>query len=115
MEKRNARHRAVKAGKLTEAEAKKLKSKALLQDAASVGIAAMGIKGAISEMKEAREMSHEVSEWKEKKEERNAQFKIVSKRDSAIMPDKGYPGGWVNRAQERSEAAQQGEGWKSAA
>ena len=50
-----------------------------------------------------------------KKDERNAQFKIVSKRDSAIMPDKGYPGGWVNRAQERAEAAQKGEGWKSEA
>lgn len=71
MEKRNARHKAVKAGRLSPEEAKKLKSKALLQDAASVGIAAMGIKGAISEMKEAREMSHEVAEWNEKKEERH--------------------------------------------
>ncbi|KAF3764765.1 hypothetical protein M406DRAFT_351884 [Cryphonectria parasitica EP155] len=71
MEKRNARHRAVKAGKLSEEEAKKLKTKALLQDAASVGIAAMGIKGAISEMKEARELSHEVAEFREKKEERH--------------------------------------------
>lgn len=71
MEKRNARHKAVKAGRLSQEEARKLKSKALLQDAASVGIAALGIKGAISEMKEAREMSHEVAEWKEKKEERH--------------------------------------------
>lgn len=71
MEKRNARHRAVKAGRLSTEEARKLKSKALLQDAASVGIAAMGIKGAVAEMKEAREMSHEVAEWKEKKEERH--------------------------------------------
>lgn len=71
MEKRNARHKAVKAGKLSPEEAKKLKSKALLQDAASVGIAAMGIKGAISEMKEAREMSHELSEWQEEKETRH--------------------------------------------
>lgn len=71
MEKRNARHKAVKAGKLSPEEAKKLKSKAILQDAASVGIAAMGIKGAISEMKEAREMSHEVSEWREEKEKRH--------------------------------------------
>lgn len=71
MEKRNARHKAVKAGKLSPEEAKKLKSKALLQDAASVGIAALGIKGAISEMKEAREMSHELSEWREEKEERH--------------------------------------------
>jgi len=71
MEKRNARHKAVKEGRLSPEEAKKLKSKALLQDAASVGIAALGIKGAISELKEANEMRHEMREWKEKKEERH--------------------------------------------
>ncbi|KUI54068.1 hypothetical protein VP1G_01368 [Cytospora mali] len=71
MEKRNARHKAVKEGRLSPEEAKKLKSKALLQDAASVGIAAMGIKGAISELKEARELSHEVTEWQHEKEERH--------------------------------------------
>lgn len=71
MEKRNARHKAVKEGRLSPEEAKKLKSKALLQDAASVGIAALGIKGAVSELKEAREMSHEVAEWQHEKEERH--------------------------------------------
>lgn len=71
MEKRNARHKAVKEGRLDPLEAKKLKSKALLQDAASIGIAAMGIKGAISEMKEAKETMHELHEWKEEKERRH--------------------------------------------
>lgn len=47
----------------------------------------------------------EAESVKEKKEENHAQFKIVSKRDSAIMQDKGYPGGWLNRAQERSDAS----------
>ncbi|ROW11388.1 hypothetical protein VMCG_01085 [Cytospora schulzeri] len=75
MEKRNTRHKAVKEGRLSPEEAKKLKSKALLQDAASVGIAAMGIKGAISELKEAREMSHEVAEFKHEKEERHKRRK----------------------------------------
>ncbi|KAI1845634.1 hypothetical protein JX265_005324 [Neoarthrinium moseri] len=71
MEKRNARHRAVKEGRLDPMEAKKLKSKAILQDAASVGIAAMGIKGAISELKEAREQNHQVKEWREEKSRRH--------------------------------------------
>ncbi|KAK7970232.1 hypothetical protein PG996_001334 [Apiospora saccharicola] len=71
MEKRNARHKAVKEGRLTPMEAKKLKSKALMQDAASVGIAAMGIKGAISEMKEAREQNHQVKEWNQEKQRRH--------------------------------------------
>ncbi|KAK9418532.1 putative DUF3824 domain-containing protein [Seiridium unicorne] len=71
MEKRNARHKAVKQGRLDPREAKKLKSKALMQDAASIGIAAMGIKGAISEMKEAREITHECKEWEEEKRKRH--------------------------------------------
>jgi hypothetical protein len=71
MEKRNARHKAVKEGKLSPEEAKKLKSKAILQDAASVGIAALGIKGAISELKEAREAQHLAKEWQEEKQRRH--------------------------------------------
>ncbi|KAI0136283.1 hypothetical protein BJ170DRAFT_5417 [Xylariales sp. AK1849] len=71
MEKRNARHKAVKEGRLDPLEAKKLKSKAIMQDAASVGIAALGIKGAISELKEARELNHELKEWQEEKTRRH--------------------------------------------
>ncbi|KAI0743264.1 hypothetical protein BC629DRAFT_1599620 [Irpex lacteus] len=57
----------------------------------------------------------EAESVKEKKEERNAQFKVVSKRDSAILPDKGHPSGWVNRTQERSEKAEVGKEWRSEA
>jgi hypothetical protein len=55
---------------MSEQEAKKLKSKAILQDAASIGIAALGIKGAVSEWKEMREMRHEYKEFEGKKQER---------------------------------------------
>lgn len=71
MEARNARHKAVKEGRLSPAEAKKLKSKAMLQDAASVGIAAMGVKGAISELQQAREQNHQCKEWSEEKKRRH--------------------------------------------
>lgn len=71
MEKRNARQRAVKEGRLTAAEAKKLKTKAIMQDAASVGIAAMGIKGALEEMKEAKELNHECKEFQTEKQRRH--------------------------------------------
>jgi hypothetical protein len=71
MEKREARHKAVQEGEMTPEEARKLKAKARLQDAASVGIAALGIKGAISEIKEANEMRHECKEFREKKAERH--------------------------------------------
>lgn len=43
-------------------EARKLRSKAILRDLASVGIAALGIKNDISEMKSAHELRQEVSE-----------------------------------------------------
>ena len=71
MEKRDARHKAVAEGEMTPEEARKLKAKATLQDAASVGIAALGIKGAISEIKEANELRHECREFNEKKAERH--------------------------------------------
>ncbi|CAK7564057.1 MAG: hypothetical protein SEPTF4163_001940 [Sporothrix epigloea] len=71
MEKRRARQKAVREGRLSAEDAKKLKQKALLQDAASVGIAALGIKGAISEMQEVREVNHEMKEWREEKMRRH--------------------------------------------
>ncbi|KAH8808383.1 hypothetical protein F5884DRAFT_857917 [Xylogone sp. PMI_703] len=71
MEKRAARRKAVQEGEMTPEEAKKLKAKATLQDAASIGIAALGIKGAISEIKEANEIRRECREFREKKEERH--------------------------------------------
>ncbi|KAI1647798.1 uncharacterized protein F4817DRAFT_93275 [Daldinia loculata] len=71
MGQRDARHRAVKEGKLSPEEARKLKTKALLQDAASVGIAALGVKGALSELKEAREQAKAIKEWNEEKQRRH--------------------------------------------
>ena len=59
MEKREKRHKEVKEGKMSAEEAQKLKNRARLQDAASIGIAALGIKGAVSEWKEMKEMDHE--------------------------------------------------------
>ncbi|KAM0451392.1 hypothetical protein ACHAO4_006067 [Trichoderma viride] len=71
VEKRKARKEAVKEGLLSPQEAKKLKAKAIMQDAASIGIAAIGIKGALAELKEAREMSHECREWRSQKAHRH--------------------------------------------
>ena len=46
---------------------------------------------------------------------RESHFKVVSKRDSILLPETGHPAGWVNRAAEREEMAHKGEGWKSEA
>lgn len=71
IEARSKRHKQVMEGKLAPEEARKLKNKARLQDAASVGIAALGIKGAISEWKEMQEQRHECAEFDEKRKERH--------------------------------------------
>lgn len=71
MDKRQKRQKALREGRITAEEAEKLKNRAILQDVASVGVAALGIKGAISELKEAREKAAEVNEWKEEKEQRH--------------------------------------------
>jgi len=83
MEKREARHKAVQEGEMSPEEARKLKAKATLQDAASVGIAALGIKGAISEIKEANEMRHECKEFREKKAERHLKRLERQKKSSS--------------------------------
>ena len=55
MEAHEKRHKLVAEGEMTPEEARKKQTKAWVQDAASVGIAALGIKGAFSEWKEMKE------------------------------------------------------------
>ena len=45
----------------------------------------------------------------------DAQFKLVSKRDSVLIPDAGHESGWINKQADREAAAKTGEGWKSKA
>lgn len=92
MEKRDARHKAVQEGEMTPEEARKLKAKATLQDAASVGIAALGIKGAISEINEANEMRHEFREFREKKEQRHKK-RLERQKKSNGSSNSGSGGG----------------------
>ncbi|KAI4164086.1 MAG: hypothetical protein LQ342_002322 [Letrouitia transgressa] len=71
IENRKKRQKQVAEGKISPEEARKQKNKARLQDAASVGIAALGIKGAVSEWKEMQEQRHECLEFEEKMKERH--------------------------------------------
>ncbi|KHN98524.1 uncharacterized protein MAM_03648 [Metarhizium album ARSEF 1941] len=86
MEKRRARQRAVKEGRLSPAEARKLRTKAVMKDAASVGIAALGINGAVEEMKEAKEMTHECKAFKQEKALRHEKRERRRKRGSTSEP-----------------------------
>ena len=65
-EKRKERLDELAKGEITKAESEKRKQLGLLQDAASVGIAALGIKGAYSEWKEMKELRDERVEFGEK-------------------------------------------------
>ncbi|KAI1492326.1 hypothetical protein F5X96DRAFT_667797 [Biscogniauxia mediterranea] len=96
IEARNKRQKAVKQGRLSPEEARKLKTKAIMQDAASIGVAALGIKGALSEMKEARELAHEVAEWKEEKKRRHARRAERLQRANADHRGKSRADNWTS-------------------
>jgi len=87
------RHKMVMEGEMSPEEARKRKTKNIMQDAAAVGIAALGIKSAYSEWKEMREMRKEKHEIEArhrrhlKKHERDAR-----KPEGGSQGNQGYPG-----------------------
>lgn len=64
------RRKLVAEGEMSPEEARKRKSKNMLQDAAAVGIAALGIKSAFSEWKEMNEQRHSVHELEQRRRKR---------------------------------------------
>ncbi|KAF4549563.1 Hypothetical protein D9617_21g097840 [Elsinoe fawcettii] len=70
MEAHEKRHKLVAEGEMTPQEAKKKQTKAWVQDAAAVGIASLGIKGAFSEWKEMNEHRKEIHELQKRKREK---------------------------------------------
>jgi len=64
------RRKLVGEGEMSAEEARKRKSKNMLQDAAAVGIAALGIKSAYSEWKEMNEQRHSVKELETRRRKR---------------------------------------------
>ena len=71
MEARDKRHMEVAKGELSPEEARKKKNKARIQDAAAIGIAALGIKGAYSEWQEVQEHRQELAEQEEERKKRH--------------------------------------------
>ncbi|TKA68938.1 hypothetical protein B0A49_05345 [Cryomyces minteri] len=88
------RHKLVDEGAMSPEEARKKKSKAWLQDAAAVGIAALGIKGAFSEWKEMTEQRHSIHELEVKKRQRERRRKEERERMQNGM-DGAYGNGVV--------------------
>ena len=68
---RKVRQKAVREGKISPEAARKKKNKDRLQDAARVGIAALGIRGAISEWKELKESREEHLKFEAERQKRH--------------------------------------------
>nr|POE71347.1 hypothetical protein CFP56_62442 [Quercus suber] len=81
MEAHEKRHRLVAEGEMSPEEARKKQTKAWVQDAAAVGIAALGIKGAFSEWKEMNEQRREIHEIEKRKSERRKKRINKEKRE----------------------------------
>ncbi len=93
MEKRDQRHLEVLQGEMTPEEAKKKKNKARLQDAAAIGIAALGIKGAYSEWQEVQEHRKELGEVQEERQKHHEKrLKKFSKSGGSSQGGSQYGG-----------------------
>jgi len=101
MEKRKLRQKAVSEGRLSPEEAKKLKTKAIIQDLASVGVAGLGIKGAISELKEVRHIKHECKEFQ--KEKRLRHERRLERMKRANSQPRRRSGNWSTTSSPRPD------------
>ncbi|KAJ4367343.1 hypothetical protein N0V83_006924 [Neocucurbitaria cava] len=89
------RRKLVSEGEMSPEEARKRKSKNMLQDAAAVGIAALGIKSAYSEWKEMNEQRHSVKELETRRRKRRKQRERKEKEARQnVMP--GMNGAMAN-------------------
>jgi len=97
IEKHDKRIEQVKAGEISPEEAHKKQRQARWQDAASLAIAAIGIKGAVSEWQEVQEHQHEHKELLERKEEMHKKRCERERRKKAKEQNgyyKGRDGNW---------------------
>ncbi|OKL58883.1 hypothetical protein UA08_05460 [Talaromyces atroroseus] len=71
IEAQKKRREAVREGEITKEQERKMQWKADLQNVASIGLAALGIKGAVGEWKEVQEQRKQHKEFEEKCKERH--------------------------------------------
>lgn len=92
------RRTLVSEGEMSPEEARKRKSKNMLQDAAAVGIAALGIKSAYSEWKEMNEQRHSVKELEQRRRKRRKQRERQEKeaRQNVALGGMNAPQGYAN-------------------
>lgn len=104
MEARDKRHEDVMKGEITAEESRRRRNKARLQDAAAIGIAALGIKGAYSEWQEVQESRQEVSEQKTEREKRHEKrLKKAEKAARKAREERNKGGRYDDRDRYRTE------------
>lgn len=86
MEARDKRHADVAKGDMSTEEAARLRRKAHLQDAASIGIAALGIKGAYSEWQEVQEHRKVLGNEKQERQKRHEKREKKRSKYGSIHP-----------------------------
>ena len=99
IEGRQERRKEVAKGEMSPQEARKKKNKARMQDAAAIGIAALGIKGAYSEWKEMKEQRDEAHEFDLKRAERHA------RREQRALDAKKYGVAHIQGPQDQYSAS----------
>lgn len=112
MEATEKRHFEVARGEMSHEEAKRLRNKARLQDAAAIGIAALGIKSAYEEWQEVKESRHEFGTLKEERQKRHE--KRVKKAEKEARRRRERNGGDRNNQDYRSERYDGRNGYRSA-
>ncbi|KAH7085721.1 hypothetical protein BKA63DRAFT_529305 [Paraphoma chrysanthemicola] len=91
------RRKLVSEGEMSPEEARKRKSKNMLQDAAAVGIAALGIKSAYSEWKEMNEQRHSVKELEaRRRKRRKARERREKEARLNALSGMNQPNGYAN-------------------
>jgi len=95
------RHKLVMEGEMSPEEARKRKSKNVLQDVAAVGIAALGIKSAFEEwkeMNESRREKHEL-EQKRRRHKKQRERRLKEMQEGGGIMAGGYGGNGGNYSQ----------------
>ena len=92
LERRDKRTLELAKGTITPEEAQKKKKEGRWQDAAAVGIAALGIKGAMAEWHEAQEEREEYVKKREEQKERHERRlrRIQHAKERGVEPNIGH-------------------------
>lgn len=117
LEARDKRHRELDKGEITHKEARRKRNKLRLQDAAAIGIAALGIKGAYSEWQEVQESRQEVKKKAQEKKERHKRRLKRAESRAREAREQGYTGRGDDRDGGRRDRRDRGErkdGYRSA-